>query len=105
MISERWINRTKLIAEAFSTVAVSKVIKDVIKNNTIVETRTDSYRVWLGSIILSGLINEAAWNSIDKRIDGAVEFVNKIEEAVDEVKETQEDKEKLNENNESQSPE
>lgn len=55
-----------------SSVGVSKVINDVIRNNTTIQTPTDAVRVWTGSIVIGSLIAEHASKHVNDKIDAVI---------------------------------
>jgi hypothetical protein len=69
---------TKLAAHLICAAGVSKVINDVITNNTTVMSSADAVRVATGSIVLGSLVAEHASKHVNNRIDAAaVWFANR----------------------------
>lgn len=58
----------KLIAHIFAGLGVSKVVNDVIQNNTNIVTTWDSVRVATGSLVIGSLITEPAARQVDRAI-------------------------------------
>jgi hypothetical protein len=77
----------RLGAQLVASVGVSKVINDIITNNTRVETAADAVKVWTGSIVLGSIIAEQAVNHVNARIDQAQAWLKsrEAEEATTEV--------------------
>ena len=64
----------KLATHVVASVGVSKVVGDVIKNNTVVQTTADAVRVWTGSIVIGSLVAEAASKHVNERMDAVVNW-------------------------------
>lgn len=62
----------KFVAQIATTMGVSKVVRDVITNNTDVETTADAVKVATGSFVIGGMIAEQAHEHVNRRIDSAV---------------------------------
>jgi hypothetical protein len=59
----------KLAVQAVTSLGVSKVIMDIIKNNANVETAADSVRVAAGSLVLGSMIVEHASDHVSTQFD------------------------------------
>ena len=55
-----------------SALGVSKVLGDIIKNNTTVVTTTDKVLVNAGSIVLGSMIVEKASNHVNEQIENVI---------------------------------
>ena len=55
-----------------SALGVSKVLGDIIKNNTTVVTTTDKVLVNAGSIVLGSMIVEKASNHVNAQIESVI---------------------------------
>lgn len=62
----------RLITQLVASVGVSKVVNDVIRNNTDILTTTDAIKVWSGSIVIGSMIAEHASNHVDNRINAVL---------------------------------
>jgi hypothetical protein len=62
---------TKAAVNLVCAAGVSKVINDVIVNNTTVATPADAVKVWTGSIVLGSLVAEHSSKHVNARIDAA----------------------------------
>lgn len=62
----------KLAAHLVASVGVSKVVNDIISNNTRIETTADAVKVWTGSVVIGSMIAENASNHVSNRIDSVV---------------------------------
>lgn len=62
----------RIVAQVLASVGVSKVVNDIIRNNTSVLTTADAVRVWTGSIVIGSMVADAA----AKHVDGRVTEVN-----------------------------
>lgn len=58
----------KITAQVIASLGVSKIVNDVIRNNTNTETTADAVKVAAGSIVLGSLIAEHASNHVNARI-------------------------------------
>jgi hypothetical protein len=67
----------RLGAQIVASVGVSKVVNDIITNNTVVTTTMDAVRVWAGSLVIGSMVADAASQHVDKRISDAMEWYNK----------------------------
>jgi hypothetical protein len=72
MTTSEKINLAKFGINLISTVGVSKVVRDIISNNTDVETTADAVKVWAGSFVIGGMVAERASEHVNRRIDGAI---------------------------------
>jgi hypothetical protein len=72
MLTSDKVKIIKMVAQIVTTVGVGKVVRDVIQNNTTVETTADAAKVWAGSFVIGGMVAEQASQHVDRRIDGAV---------------------------------
>lgn len=64
----------KLAVHVAASVGVSKVVGDVIRNNTTVVTTADAAKVWTGGFVIGMIVTEAARKTIDARIAEATEW-------------------------------
>lgn len=62
----------RLAMHLVASIGVSKIVNDIITNNTRVETATDAVRVWTGSIVIGSIIAEHASNHVNARLDQAI---------------------------------
>ena len=74
MTTTEKINLAKFGINLISTVGVSKVVRDIISNNTDVETTADAVKVWAGSVVIGGMVAERASEHVNRRVDGAVSW-------------------------------
>ncbi len=86
----------RIAVHLVSSIGVSKVINDIIKNNTNVVTTADAIKVTAGSLVIGSMIAEQAEKHVTNRIDSAyawyqerkneessVEVTDPIEETTD----------------------
>jgi hypothetical protein len=64
----------RLAAQLFASVGVSKVVNDIIKNNTTIVTTTDAVRVWAGSIVIGSMIADNAAQHVNDRVTEVLEW-------------------------------
>jgi hypothetical protein len=72
----------RLAAQVFASVGVSKVVNDLIRNNTSVITTADAVRVWAGSVVIGSMIADSAAKHVDDRLNEVLEWRRKKEETV-----------------------
>ena len=48
---------------------VSKVVNDIIQNNTTVETTADAAKVWTGSIVIGSMAADAGSKHVSAKVD------------------------------------
>jgi hypothetical protein len=59
----------KLAVHLTASLGVTKVINDIIKNNTNVVTTADGIKVAVGSLVLGSMIVEQAGNHVNRQWD------------------------------------
>lgn len=64
----------RLAAQLFASVGVSKVVNDIIKNNTTIVTTTDAVRVWAGSLVIGSMIADNAAKHVNDRVTEVLEW-------------------------------
>jgi hypothetical protein len=62
----------KLAVHAVTTISVGKVVNDIIKNNTSVETAVDAVKVAAGSLVIGSIVGEAATAHVTDKMNRAV---------------------------------
>lgn len=67
----------RLLAQVAGSVGVSKVVNDIIRNNTNIITTADAVRVWCGSVVIGSMIADSAATHINDRITEIVEWRQK----------------------------
>ena len=73
----------RLLAQVAGSVGVSKVVNDVIRNNTTILTTAYAVRVWCGSVVIVSMIADNATRHINDRINEVVEWRHKQETTSD----------------------
>lgn len=63
---------TKLAVHLVSSVGVSKVVNDIIRNNTDVLTTADAVKVAAGSLVIGSMIAEQASEHVTRRLDAVL---------------------------------
>lgn len=66
----------RLVAQVAGSVGVSKVVNDIIRNNTTIVTTTDAVRVWAGSLVIGSMIADSAAKHINDRVTEIIEWRN-----------------------------
>lgn len=56
---------------------VSKVVKDIVVNNTTIITRTDAVRVFTGRMVIASMATAAVTKYVDQHIDKVVAWNEK----------------------------
>jgi hypothetical protein len=67
----------RLLAQVAASVGVSKVVNDVIRNNTQVLTTSDALRVWMGSVVIGSMVADNAAKHVDARVTEIAEWNQK----------------------------
>lgn len=62
----------RLAVQLFASVGVSKVVNDIIRSNTRIETTADVLKVWSGSVVLGSMIADHASQHVNQRIDAVL---------------------------------
>ena len=75
----------KLTVHVVSSIGVTKVINDIIRNNTNIVTTVDAVKVWTGALVLGSMIGEQASNHINRRFDDVVAWNEKRKESTNVV--------------------
>lgn len=71
------LTSTKLAVNIVSSIGVSKVIGDIVKNNTTVLTGSQKFFVNAGGLVLGSMVVEQALNHVNRTIDDIVEWHRK----------------------------
>lgn len=64
----------KLAAQVVASFGVTKVINDVITNNTTIQTTADAVKVWSGSLVIGSMVVDQAAKHIGDRVDQAADW-------------------------------
>ena len=67
----------RLAGQVFASVSVSKVVNDIIRNNTNIVTTADAVRVWGGSLVIGSMVADSAAKHVDARITEVMEFIHR----------------------------
>jgi hypothetical protein len=59
----------KLVVNFTAGAGVSKIVNDIIKNNTTVESTTDAVKVWAGSIVIGSMAADAGSKHVNAKMD------------------------------------
>lgn len=70
----------KLVATTIGGFGVSKVVKDIISNNTTCESTSDSVKIWVGSLVIGSMIAHHTNNYIEAKINSAAAQVDHFKE-------------------------
>jgi hypothetical protein len=71
------LTSTKLAVNVISSIGVSKVIGDIVKNNTTVLTGSQKFFVNAGGLVIGSMVVEQALNHVNRTIDNIVEWHRK----------------------------
>jgi len=66
----------RILAQVGASIGVSKVVNDIIRNNTTVLTTADAIRVWTGSIVIGSMVADVAAKHVDQRVTEVIEWKN-----------------------------
>lgn len=64
----------KLAINVFAGAGVSKVVNDIITNNTVVETPADAVKVFAGSAVIGSMVAERASDHVNNKVDKVVDW-------------------------------
>lgn len=62
----------KMAINLIAGAGVSKVVNDVIRNNTTLETPRDVAEVWVGSVVIGSMVADAGQKHVNAKLDKAV---------------------------------
>ncbi len=68
MISNK-ITAVKTVVNIIAGAGVSKIVNDIITNNTITGTTADTAKVWVGSVVLGSMVAERVSDHVNAKID------------------------------------
>jgi hypothetical protein len=71
----------KLAINVTAGLGVSKVVHDIIANNTTVETTADAVKVWTGSLVIGSMVAEQASSHVNRKFDATVNWWEARKEA------------------------
>lgn len=66
----------RLAVQILASVGVSKVVNDVIVNNTNIQTTADAVKVWSGSVVIGSMVAEQASKHVNERMDAAAAWIS-----------------------------
>lgn len=66
------LSSTKLAINIVSSLGVSKIVGDIVKNNVTVLTGSQKFLVNAGSLVLGSMVVEQACNHVNRQIDELV---------------------------------
>jgi CRISPR/Cas system type I-B associated protein Csh2 (Cas7 group RAMP superfamily) len=61
--------------------SVSKIVADIVRNNTVQETLGDKAKIVLGVYVLNGMMHQPIRNHTDQQVDDAIELFYKLKKA------------------------
>lgn len=64
----------KLVINFAAGAGVSKVVNDIIKNNTTVETTADAAKVWAGSVVIGSMAADAGSKHVNAKVDAVTDW-------------------------------
>lgn len=76
-------NKLKVVKLAINVIAgagVSKVVNDIIRNNTTVETTADAAKVLAGTAVFGSMAAQTCSTHVNAKIDQVAEWFNSREE-------------------------
>jgi hypothetical protein len=72
---------TKLVVNVAAGMGVSKVVNDIITNNTTIETTADAVKVWAGSVVIGSMVADAGSKHVNAKIDSVANWYEARKEA------------------------
>lgn len=77
----------KLAAKLVTGAGVSKVVRDIIQNNTTTPTSPlNGFLMGVGTVVLGSMISDVAWEHVDAKIDNFVTDFDSIKEKTETIK-------------------
>lgn len=76
-------NKLDIVKTAINFAAgagVSKVVHDIIKNNTDPETTADTLKVAAGSIVLGSMVADRASEHVNAKVDAIAAWASKLKD-------------------------
>lgn len=67
----------KVGVHIMSLLGVSKVVNDIIQNNTTIVTTFDAIKVNAGSLVIGSIVADAAANHVEQRINEVTTWLNR----------------------------
>jgi hypothetical protein len=67
----------KLVINVTAGMGVSKVVHDIITNNTTVESTADAAKVWAGSCVIGSMVADAASDHVNAKVDAVANWLEK----------------------------
>jgi len=64
----------KLAAQVVASFGVTKIVNDIIANNTTIQTTADAVKVWTGSLVIGSMVVDQSAKHIGERIDQAADW-------------------------------
>lgn len=74
------LTAVKLAVNIVSSLGVSKIFSDIVKNNTTVETVVDKILVNSGSLVLGTMVVSKASDHVNATMDGVINKIKKSKE-------------------------
>lgn len=68
--------------QAASTIGVTKVVHDIIRNNTDIVVPAHKAMVWVGTFVIGGMVTDQAATYVDGKVDKFIEW-NELRKAAD----------------------
>ena len=76
----------RLALQSLAGLGVSKVIFEVVKNNTIITTAADKVLIKTGSLVIGSMLVDQAANHVGEQVDSAVAWYEERKANIDEEK-------------------
>lgn len=83
MFSDKTLVYTKLAVNIVSGMGVTKIVNDIINNNTVSETTFDVVKVWIGSAVIGSMIADHGSKHVDAKIDNIAAWLTEAKEEMD----------------------
>lgn len=79
------LSLAKMAVNVTAGAGVSKVVNDVIRNNTTVETLPDAVKVTIGSVVIGSMIADAGSKHVNAKLDAVVNWWEERKQNADET--------------------
>jgi hypothetical protein len=68
------VSITKSVVNLATGIGTSKVVNDIIQNNTTVESKPDAWKVWLGSAVIGSMAADSCSKHVNAKLDKATDW-------------------------------
>lgn len=77
----------RMIAGLAAGAGTSHVVKNVILNNVTINTTRDAVKVWIGRVIIQGMVADLGVRYVNSQFDTAERWITKAQQILDKAEE------------------